>query len=755
MINPMRYFPALGLLFRFWTRGAPGSLPMAADASSDLLFGLLALQNGLIDQGALVAAFQAWTRDRSRPLADHLEARNELDPEDRRAVEALVARHLKKHGGDPKKSLAALALGPSTRENLARTGGPDVVASLAHVGSGSGSSADADRTATYDFTAAPSISHRFSVLRPHAKGGLGEVFVAFDQELHREVALKQIQEPYADDPASRSRFLREAQITGGLEHPGIVPVYGLQHDADGRPFYAMRLVRGESFRDAIRRFHAPEQSGREPGERALGFRRLLGQFIAVCNATAYAHSRGVIHRDLKPSNILLGPYGETLVVDWGLAKVVGRGSESLDATESTLRPSPPGLASETQPGSVLGTPAYMSPEQAAGRLDQMGPASDVFSLGSILYTILTGQTPFRGDTVAEVLLRVQEGRFLPPSARGPSVDMAQESVCLRAMALRPEDRYASPRVLADEIETWLASDFERLQVAHRELQSTHEELKRTQGRLFQSEKLAALGMLSAGVAHEINTPLSYVLNDLVVLQREVKGMLDMVQLYERARRALEPPAQQSFQRIDDFAEEIDWPYVRDNLDPMIERTRNGAKRIASIIDNLRGFSRLDPPVVEQVDINEPLTSALEMIRGRLHRSHISVEEEKGELPLVSADPRQINQVFLNLLVNAMQAIEATHREDGRIIIRTQCDTKDVVIEIVDNGCGIPAEFLYQIFDPFFTTKSVGDGTGLGLSITHGIVQDHDGRIEVESTPSQGSCFRVFLPVVKAPLDRQP
>ena len=126
-----------------------------------------------------------------------------------------------------------------------------------------------------------------------------------------------------------------------------------------------------------------------------------------------------------------------------------------------------------------------------------------------------------------------------------------------------------------------------------------------------------------------------------------------------------------------------------------------------------------------------------MIRGRLNRRHIAVEEEKGELPLVSASPVQINQVFLNLLVNAMQAIESTHREDGRITIRTHCDSKDVIVEIVDNGCGIPAEVLPQIFDPFFTTKRVGDGTGLGLSITHGIVQDHGGRLEVESTPGAG------------------
>src|SRR5262249_25084566 len=143
-----------------------------------------------------------------------------------------------------------------------------------------------------------------------------------DAELNREVALKEIQDRHADDPLSRARFVLEAEITGGLEHPGIVPVYGLGHHQDGRPYYAMRFVKGDSLKEAIARFHEPAP-GRDPGERALALRKLLRRFLDVCNAVEYAHSRGVLHRDLKPGNILLGPYGETLVVDWGLAKATG------------------------------------------------------------------------------------------------------------------------------------------------------------------------------------------------------------------------------------------------------------------------------------------------------------------------------------------------------------------------------------------------------------------------------------------------
>jgi serine/threonine-protein kinase len=425
-------------------------------ASHDLLFGLLALQNGLIDQAQLVAAFQAWTRDKSRPLADHLIARRDLDADGRAAVEALIALHVKKHG-DTERSLAAVPAGLSTRQRLAALGDPAIEATLPRVGSQpSDADVPTDRTVTYSVGSVTSDGQRFRVLRPHAQGGLGAVFVALDGELHREVALKQILDRHADDPVSRQRFLLEAEITGGLEHPGIVPVYGLGTYGDGRPYYAMRFVRGDSLKEAIERFHADEVLKKDPGRRSLELRKLLRRFLDVCNAIDYAHGRGVLHRDIKPGNIIVGKHGESLVVDWGLAKALGR-TEPGTGEERPLKVSSASGSSETLPGQALGTPAYMSPEQAHGDLEHLGPRSDVYSLGATLYCLLTGKAPLDGHA-GEVIRAVIRGEFPHPRQLDPAIDPALEAVCLRAMALKPEDRYATPRALAEEIERWTADE---------------------------------------------------------------------------------------------------------------------------------------------------------------------------------------------------------------------------------------------------------------------------------------------------------
>ncbi|HEX7445992.1 MAG TPA: bifunctional serine/threonine-protein kinase/formylglycine-generating enzyme family protein [Pirellulales bacterium] len=301
--------------------------------------------------------------------------------------------------------------------------------------------------------AADASGGRFEVVRLHASGGLGQVSIALDRELHRQVALKEIHPRLADQPESRARFLLEAEVTGSLEHPGVVPVYSLGQWPDGRPFYAMRLVQGDSLEDAIRRFHATPC---DSDEHELRLRKLLRSFIDVCDAVDYAHSRGVLHRDLKPSNIMLGPYGETLVVDWGLAKTAARAESPLPAecAEPLLAPQS-GSTPETRLGSAVGTPAFMSPEQAAGALDLLGPASDVYSLGATLYTLLTNRPAFEGDDFAAIRASILNGQFPPPRKVCPTAPRALEAVCLKAMALEPGDRYPSARALAVDIENWL------------------------------------------------------------------------------------------------------------------------------------------------------------------------------------------------------------------------------------------------------------------------------------------------------------
>jgi len=334
---------------------------------------------------------------------------------------------------------------------------------------------------------------RYIPVRPHAAGGLGEVLLGRDGELDRPVALKRIKERYADDPNARRRFLREAAITARLQHPGIVPVYGQSNDASGRPVYAMRFIEGQSLHAANQAYHAKPVLAEQ--------RRLLQRFVAVCNTIAYAHSRGVIHRDIKPSNIMLGEYGETLVVDWGLAKEVGgrndefRGPDSPADVPGHARPpadTPAGAATggDTRAGVALGTPAFMSPEQAKGENDRLGPAADIFSLGATLYAVLTGRPPYDAGSNSESLALAAVGTFPPPRRVAPAVARPLEAICLKAMAREPQERYASALDLAADIDRWLADEA---------VSSDHEPWRERAWRWGRRHRTAVAGTLAAGV----------------------------------------------------------------------------------------------------------------------------------------------------------------------------------------------------------------------------------------------------------------
>jgi len=427
-----------------------------AHATRDLVFGLLALQRGLLDQAQLAAALETWNPTKGATMAEILFRQGVLDESGRALVEDLVASRLEQWEAAPEEHRVSRGISHPERGGFAAPKEPGLSATVAYPGPQppAENHDDSDRTAAHvDGPAdATALNERFRTVRLYARGGLGEVFLAIDSELDRQVALKELRPYHAHDPVSQSRFLREARITGRLEHPGIVPVYGLGRYADGRPYYAMRFIEGETLEQAIERFHEPEGTLREPAMRELAFRRLLRSLIDACNAVAYAHSRGVVHRDLKPENIMLGRFGETLVVDWGVARSLAdpNGQLSDDSSAGPLADE----SSLTRPGSVIGTPQYMSPEQAAGNLARVEPASDIYGLGATLYCLLVGHGPF--STGGDVLRRVRRGIFPAPRRLRRSIDPTLEAICLKAMALQPENRHATALALAEEIEAWLA-----------------------------------------------------------------------------------------------------------------------------------------------------------------------------------------------------------------------------------------------------------------------------------------------------------
>lgn len=290
---------------------------------------------------------------------------------------------------------------------------------------------------------------RLKQLRFHARGGLGCVFRAHDEDIGRDVAVKAISQQKQHDKESQERFLREAEVTGRLRHPGIIPVYSRGETMDGRPFFVMPFLEEGTLEEAINAFHDQNHQYRSNDRQ---FRDLLSRYIAACQTVAYAHSRGVVHRDLKPHNIMLGRYGETLVIDWGLAEKSRRDIHHRLTGEQSIEVRGSSSASSSSGGF---TPQYASPEQMDGTLE-VGPASDVYSLGAILYKLVSGTTPLRGTTLGEIRKACLNGEFPSPRERHRSVPAPLNAICLRAMRTNPEGRYGSPEELATDVEAYLA-----------------------------------------------------------------------------------------------------------------------------------------------------------------------------------------------------------------------------------------------------------------------------------------------------------
>ncbi len=430
-----------------------------------LLFALLAFQNGFIGRDQLLAAFSAWMAEKSRSIDTILDEQGAISAADRAAIVQLVERHVESVADDGNQQQGSVLERVHTvREALMKEVGDDAELSQAF------QTLSAEETVVFKqkpggMAEMALSSNHFRLIKEHARGGLGRVYLAEDLRFGRQVALKQIRAEHAHEEEYRAKFLLEAEVTGQLEHPGIVPVYALGEDELGRPFYAMRFIKGEDLKSRIKQFHRQFPRGKVrlsgAGAQRDGLRQLLRRFVDACHAVSYAHDRGVLHRDLKPSNIMLGKHGETLVVDWGLAKPLGvkLSSASADATlhntELPLGTSDTASGSETRYGSFVGTAAYAPPEQVLGSLDKLGPTSDVYSLGAILYEMLSGQPPLADKDVSAIIRKVTCGDIVPITEVRPDAPPELAAVCRRAMSLAREDRYPSVSELRQDVQRWL------------------------------------------------------------------------------------------------------------------------------------------------------------------------------------------------------------------------------------------------------------------------------------------------------------
>ncbi len=440
------------------------------DNDVDLLLGTLAVQAGIISADQFQAAYEVFRESGIASLAQVLLYQQLITPLQKDLLDELVRDQLDQHQGSVRGAMTAikdaktLAVIYAIEEH--KLGG-----TVIYKPSDQTPPHPAEKPEDLKSPAPPDNKHvfvetvkwqaesrsRYTLTRVHGKGGLGQVWLAIDGHLNREVALKEVLPKKQSDPETTSRLMKEAQITGQLEHPNIVPVYELARGADGAPFYTMRFLRGQSLSERIKKM------GKGLAGDSLELRELLTVFVSVCNAMGYAHSRNVIHRDLKPQNIMLGDYGEVMVVDWGLAKILGTKDDESDQRRISVVDVDNLMA--TQDGNLLGSPAYMSPEQADGQISLLDARTDIYGLGAILFSILIGHAPHKGtqtgnaakDTI-NMMRRISEGPTPRVLAVNPLMPKPLDAICAKAMAKKRSERYRTATELAQDITRWLADE---------------------------------------------------------------------------------------------------------------------------------------------------------------------------------------------------------------------------------------------------------------------------------------------------------
>ena len=420
------------------------------DRERNLLFGLLAAKLGDWDSATLGAVVRDWSSQPEASLPKHFVDAGVMPRREAHILWSLVKHLVKLHEGDGSVALAAFGgeeaayRALSERSQLEASDGSPARSPKAPLGGLLGE----------DAGTVEEVPDRYREIEECGRGGMGRVLLVHDEYMDRDVALKEllldgdlVETPASDDrktAAYVARFLREARVTGQLSHPSILPVHEVGRRTDGRLYYTMKLVQGRTLSEAIR--EAGVLSER------LG---LLSHFADLCQAIAFAHSNGVIHRDIKPANVMIGEFGETVVLDWGLAKKRGMQDLAEPEMERRLSAMSASAAAEeagTMDGDVLGTPAYMAPEQAAGRSESVDERSDVYALGAVLYEVLTGERPYHQVHPMMVCHEVIEGAPDPILELEPDAPRDLVAICDRGMQKDPERRYQSAVEIADEIE---------------------------------------------------------------------------------------------------------------------------------------------------------------------------------------------------------------------------------------------------------------------------------------------------------------
>ncbi len=622
---------------------------MATRGSEEqLLFGVLAVQLGFATPQQVMAAGAAWMADRERSLVERLRGDGVLDERQAQLLDSLLAEAVRTHDGDVRRTLDVLGGDAAVQQSFA--GSLVLEPNGAVIAARATSEPDAGPAYGTDDAAGAAVGPgepqdavteenrgRYSLGDECGRGGQARVLLAVDRHIGREIAWKEMLAA-ADGPStsaasgsSRShpaslRFLREARITGQLEHPNIVPVHEVGRRADGSLYYTMRLVRGRTLAAAL-------AACATLGERL----RLLESFVAVCHAIAFAHSRGVIHRDIKPDNVMVGEHGETVVLDWGLAKAHGREDVRGRDLERQLERLRRAGDSHTMDGAALGTPSYMSPEQAAGEVEAIDERSDVWSLGAVLYEILCGRPPHSGETPFEIVGRAMAEPVQPVAERNPAAPPELAAVAEKALAREPAVRYTSAGALAEEVSHYLTGGRVRAYAY-----SSWDLLKRFAAK----NKLA---MAAAGLA------LAVVLAALVLIGLAYQQEADARQAEARARlRERHESRQASFHLAQAYAEKAD---------RLIGQRRFGTARLFAAASLLRNPAYRSSPVHDP-DFSERRPASRDLLVTAGSRIYRSRHSTRVALQRVWKSPNMIKRLAFS--PDGGRLAGAVH--DGRIAV---------------------------------------------------------------------------------------